>query len=38
MGLSLTHVKREAVEPKAATVEVKIDPRGLQDLLFGIVL
>jgi len=35
MGLSLTHVKPEAVETEAATAEVKIDFRGLEDLLFG---
>ena len=38
MGLSLTHVKPEAVEFEAATAEVKIDLRGLEDLLFGTVL
>ena len=32
-GLSLTHVKLEAAETEAATVEVKIDLRGLEDLL-----
>eukprot|EP00253_Pinus_taeda_P001911 PITA_01911 len=32
-GLSLTHVKPEAAETEAATVEVKIDLRGLEDLL-----
>jgi len=36
MGLSLTHVKPKAVEFEAATAEVKIDLRGLEDLLFGI--
>jgi len=38
MGLSLTHVKLEAVEFEAATAEVKIDLHGLEDLLFGTVL
>ena len=38
MGLSLTHVKPEAVEFDAATAEVKIDLRGLEDLLFGTAL
>jgi len=38
MGLSLTHVKPEAVEFEAATAEVKIDLRGLEDLLFGTTL
>ena len=38
MGLSLTHVKLEAVEFEAATAEVKIDLRGLEDLLFGTAL
>ena len=32
-SLSLTHVKSEAAETKAATAEVKIDLRGLEDLL-----
>ena len=32
-GLSLTHVKPEVAETKAATAEVKIDLRGLEDLL-----
>ena len=38
MGLSLTHVKLETVEFEAATAEVKIDLRGLEDLLFGTAL
>ena len=38
MGLSLTHVKPEAVEFEAATAEVKIDLRGLEYLLFGTTL
>ena len=38
MGLSLTHVKLEAVEFEAATAEVKIDLCGLEYLLFGTVL
>ena len=38
MGLSLTHVKPEAVEFEAATAELKIDLRGLEDLLFGTAL
>jgi len=31
-------VKPEAVEFEVATAELKIDLRGLKDLLFGIVL
>ena len=38
MGLSLTHVKPEAIEFEATTAEVKIDLRGLEDLLFGMAL
>jgi len=38
MGLSLTHVKPEAVEPEAAIANPKIDLRGLEDLLFGTAL
>ena len=38
MGLSLTHVKLEAVEPEVATADPKIDQRGLEDLIFWIVL
>jgi hypothetical protein len=38
MGLSLTHVKLETVELEAATTEVNIDLRGLEDLLFGTML
>ena len=34
VSLSLTHVKLEAVEFEAATAELKIDLRGLEDLLF----
>jgi len=38
MGLSLTHLKLEAVETEAATAEVKIDLCGLEDILFGTML
>jgi len=38
MGLSLTHVKPEDVEPEAATTEVKNDLHGLEYLLFGTAL
>ena len=38
MGLSLTHVKPETAEIEAVTAEVKIDLRGLEDLLFGTAL
>jgi len=38
MGLSLTHVKPEVVEPEAATAKVKNDLCGLEDLLFGTML
>jgi len=38
MGLSLTHLKPETTKFEAATAEVKIDLRGLEDLLFGTVL
>ena len=38
MGLSLTHVKLEAIEPKAAAADPKIDLRGLEDLLFGTMM
>ena len=38
MGLSLTHMKPEAVEFEAATAEVNIELHGLEDLLFGTTL
>ena len=38
VSLSLSHVKPEAVEFEAATVEEKIDLRGLEDLLIWNVL
>jgi len=38
MGLSITHVKSEAVEFEVATAEVKIDLCGLEYLLFGTAL
>jgi len=38
MGLSLTHVKPKAIEFEATTAEVKIDLRGIEDILFGTML
>jgi len=38
MGLSLTHLKPEAIEFEAATAKVNSDLRGLEYLLFGTVL
>ena len=35
MGLSLTHVKLEAVKPEAATADPNIELHGLEDILFG---